>query len=109
MNLYKQVKESWTSDFISTSNSDQRAASSFRRRSPFVPFALKNDTGSQLKFTTNISDLNVPNKPVVKQSEDNWFVAEPGETIPFSFTSRSKYLLDESISIKHNAYFFVCR
>ncbi|CAH1134889.1 unnamed protein product [Ceutorhynchus assimilis] len=82
MSLYKQVKENWTSDLMKTSQG--------KLRSPFVPFALKNDTGSPLKFTTHISELNVPNRPVVQHNEDNWILAEPGETVPFSFTTRDK-------------------
>lgn len=53
------VKDNWTQDYCSPHRSVQgaeenqktMAAVGLRRRSPFVPFALKNDTGSVLWFT----------------------------------------------------------
>nr|CAI5831310.1 unnamed protein product [Callosobruchus analis] len=60
------------------------------RRSPFIPFALKNDTGSSLIFTTHISDVNSATTPVVYKSYDNWTRVDPGETVPFSFKTRDK-------------------
>ncbi|XP_050302982.1 intermembrane lipid transfer protein Vps13D isoform X2 [Anthonomus grandis grandis] len=80
MTLFKQVKENWTSDLLRNS--------ALKRRSPFVPFALKNNTGTSLKFTTHISDWNMPNKSVEKH--EGWWEAQPGETVPFSFTTRDK-------------------
>ncbi|KAF7280409.1 hypothetical protein GWI33_006075 [Rhynchophorus ferrugineus] len=88
MDLYKQVKESWMDDFLKMTRSEQKMAGSFKRRSPFIPFALKNDTGSSLRFTLLTSDLNTP-KPTVSDGS-RWISAEPGETIPFSFTNRAK-------------------
>lgn len=90
MDLYKQVKENWTSEFYKSTS--EKALTNFRRRSPFVPYALKNDTGSPLKFTTRVSDLDTPEQAVEREDDEdnNWFVAEPGDVIPFSFTSRGK-------------------
>lgn len=54
--LYKTVKENWTEDYYCTNNS--RLTSSIaghRRRSPFVPYALRNDTGSRVFFTTFVT------------------------------------------------------
>lgn len=89
MDLYRQVKENWINDFMKKSSVAQKGTMSFRRRSPFIPFALKNDTGSSLKFTLLLSNLNTP-KPLIPNNEDNWIIAEAGDTIPFSFTNRDK-------------------
>ncbi|KAJ8964860.1 hypothetical protein NQ314_004578 [Rhamnusium bicolor] len=51
---------------------------------------FKNETGSPLRFTTHISDMEKSTTPVVYKSEENWITVVPGETVPFSFTSRDK-------------------
>lgn len=54
--LYKAVKENWTEDYYSTNNSRLTSSpAGHRRRSPFVPFALRNDTGSRVFFTTCVT------------------------------------------------------
>ncbi|KAJ8920133.1 hypothetical protein NQ315_011790 [Exocentrus adspersus] len=94
MELYGQVKENWVKDYFrikqTSTASENRVTDSFRRRSPFIPFALKNDTGSSLKFTTHISDMDKSNTQFIYKSEANWTTVEPGETVSFSFTSRDK-------------------
>jgi len=61
MELYSMVKDNWTQDYYSPNKvcqSDDYQKSGtlgLRRRSPFVPFALKNDTGSVLWFTVLIT------------------------------------------------------
>lgn len=47
-NLYYQT---FRNDAVA-SNKTLGSPPGYRRRSPFVPFALKNDTGSRLWFTT---------------------------------------------------------
>ncbi|KAJ8974055.1 hypothetical protein NQ317_002301 [Molorchus minor] len=93
--LYSQVKENWTKDYYTSSdtqtgNPNKQGMSStidsFRRRSPFIPFALKNDTGSPLKFTTHISDLNNSKSPVVNRSDENWIITQ----CHFLFRGRDK-------------------
>lgn len=97
MELYGQVKENWIRDYSKVKQTltkkQKEAASanalhSFRRRSPFIPFALKNETGSSLKFTTHISDIDKSSTPIIYNSEANWITVESGQMIPFSFTSR---------------------
>lgn len=97
MELYGQVKENWTKDYYNvkqTLTRNQKEANSvstldsFRRRSPFIPFALKNETGSSLKFTTLISDIDKSSTPILYKSDENWIMVEPGQTVPFSFKSR---------------------
>lgn len=97
MELYGQVKENWMKDYSKVkqtlTKSQKEVASfsaldSFRRRSPFIPFALKNETGSSLKFTTHISDVDKSSAPIIYNSEANWITVESGQMVPFSFTSR---------------------
>lgn len=65
MDLYKMVKDSWTEDYcdqtpVRAALAEEKgiAALHVRRRLPFVPFALKNETGCQLWFTTLIKSGN---------------------------------------------------
>ncbi|XP_050720689.1 intermembrane lipid transfer protein VPS13D-like isoform X3 [Eriocheir sinensis] len=66
----------------------------YRRRSPFVPFALKNDTGCDLSFATltttpdNMMDLESPGHADAPERE--WVKVTAGSTIPFSFEGRGK-------------------
>ncbi|KAG5879440.1 hypothetical protein JTB14_025696 [Gonioctena quinquepunctata] len=93
--LYKQVKDNWTKDYYnircnSVDSRTPRGVDNFKRRSPFVPFALKNDTGSPLMFRTFVSDLDQSQSALINEGCDNWVSVNPGETIPFSFTTRDK-------------------
>nr|XP_015839049.1 PREDICTED: vacuolar protein sorting-associated protein 13D isoform X1 [Tribolium castaneum] len=97
--LYKQVKENWTKDYYS--GNDQRDNSmSYRRRSPFVPFALKNDTGSPLHFTTLITEINKFKAVSDYHKNDSWVLVAPGETVPFSFQNRVKMRHHDSHKMK---------
>lgn len=94
MELYKQVKDNWTKDYYNSrqiSNGADGKVNNFRRRSPFIPFALKNDTGSQLKFTTHISDVDNSSSRVVYKPYDHWINVNPGDTVPFTFRIRGSF------------------
>ncbi|XP_057336557.1 intermembrane lipid transfer protein Vps13D isoform X1 [Microplitis mediator] len=94
--LMKLVKDNWTQDY---SSSSQKAVSlqlqNYRRRSPFVPFALKNDTGSKLWFKTfiavaaEVSNTRFNTADFV-QRDKTWTEVASGETIPFTFEERGK-------------------
>lgn len=91
--LYKQVRDNWMQDFYSSSkepNSTKTQSNSlgFRRRSPFVPFAIKNETGSSLRFTPMTSDLDELYEHKSGKKEHKWYNVEHGNTVPFSFKSR---------------------
>lgn len=64
MELYSMVKDNWTQDYYNVHRVGQGSddyqksttgGTGLRRRSPFVPFALKNETGSVLWFTVLIT------------------------------------------------------
>lgn len=102
--LYNSVKEIWTQDYYSQKESLARlehgemknslsSPPGYRRRSPFVPFAIKNDTGSRLFFSTTTSgEESMVGHKHFRTSEDilNWTVVEPNATVPFSFTERGR-------------------
>lgn len=81
MEIYEIVKDNWTQDYYSTNSSVMV------KRSPFVPFALKNETGARLFFTTNVAipGNNTIYNPSSRTPKD-WKIVEPGETMTFSFT-----------------------
>ncbi|CAD1471583.1 unnamed protein product, partial [Heterotrigona itama] len=100
--LIELVKNNWMQDFYSTSNKDvnlNKASNgqSYRRRMPFVPFALRNETGCKLWFKTIIATAddakNVGQNFKVKndfQKDDTWLEVLPGDTVPFTFEGRGK-------------------
>lgn len=100
--LVKLVKDNWTQDYY-LSNKDSLLIKPFgsppgyRRRSPFVPFALKNETGSKLWFKTIIATTDTVSEVSGTSKRDNileldmtWVEVSPGETIPFTFEGRGK-------------------
>lgn len=88
MELYQQVKDNWMEDYYER---DNRCAHLHRRRSPFVPFALKNETGLQLWFTTLVTTVgNVSKEQSLSQSCVNWICVQPGAIIPFTFGAPHK-------------------
>ena len=69
----------------------------YRRRSPFVPFALKNETGSKVWFKTLIAtaeDDKIVDREFLRknalQKDDTWMEVEIGDTVPFTFEHRGK-------------------
>lgn len=95
--LYQQVRDSWVQDYYSEGDTLQSnepnapSPSAYRQRSPFVPYALKNDTGIPLHFTTFIIDTKYSfQNDVPLEVTDKWMLVAPGETVPFSFTAHSE-------------------
>lgn len=89
--LYKHVKDSWIQDYYSAANNSKSALSPpFRRRPPFIPFALKNDTGSVITYTTLVTENDCDEG---HNLEANWFTVGPGQVIPFTFKSHGKNVL----------------
>ncbi|KAK0083635.1 hypothetical protein PV325_008476 [Microctonus aethiopoides] len=103
--LIKLVKDNWTQDYYLSSKDNNTAMNktslsiqSYRRRSPFVPFALKNETGTKLWFKTFIAvtdDACRINHRVIGDNlierDLTWCEVAPGETIPFTFEERGKF------------------
>lgn len=98
--LYHVVKDNWMQD-LSKEPVNTKQLAVYRQRSPFVPFELKNDTGSLLYFTTLISefDRSFRNKDSM-QPDERWVKVAPGEVVPFTFRSRDKLRHRDSHKMK---------
>ncbi|CAK9827070.1 Intermembrane lipid transfer protein Vps13D [Anthophora retusa] len=100
--LIELVKNNWMQDFYLTSSKDvamNKASSgqAYKRRMPFIPFALKNETGCKLWFKTIIATAddtkNVGHNFKATntfQKDDTWLEVTPGDTVPFTFEGRGK-------------------
>lgn len=89
--LFNLVYENWTQDYYSASSKSviTSPGMNYRRRSPFVPFALRNETGVKLWFTTFVStpDTGVGSTEILSQKTDgqNWKFVDPGAVVTFTF------------------------
>ncbi|XP_042225636.1 vacuolar protein sorting-associated protein 13D-like isoform X3 [Homarus americanus] len=109
LELYRMVKNNWTSDYYnrerlevetSTVSSEDGckgivvSPQGYRRRSPFIPFALKNDTGCDLTFATmtatpdSMADMEILTRSDMPKMD--WIHVPAGSTVPFSFEGRGK-------------------
>lgn len=106
--LFNLVYENWMQDYYGSgstineasfdgSPSNSLSLINYRRRSPFVPFALKNETGLNLSFTTFVSTAgtssSTDNASDIKNRKWNaqqWTLVEPGAVIPFNFGPTNK-------------------
>ncbi|XP_065212498.1 intermembrane lipid transfer protein Vps13D isoform X2 [Planococcus citri] len=115
IDLYKNVKEAWVQDLynpkerIETESNRQSGISGYRRRSPFVPFALKNETGCLLSISTSVAagNCSLVSSPEsthgTRMEEDSvWHTVTSGETIQFSFGERDKHRHRDTHMVKHH-------
>ncbi|GAB6019931.1 hypothetical protein CHUAL_001462 [Chamberlinius hualienensis] len=96
LELYTNVKSSWTEDYYNQLDRSlcSESLTSYRRRSPFVPFALKNSTGCRLHFDT----MTINSEQLMQTDYDNagscssragaWTSVEVDQVVPFSFDGR---------------------
>lgn len=89
--LYRIVHDDWTQDYYSqpasastNKRSIQMSPNNYRRRNPFVPFAIRNETGVRLWFTALRSE-----SPMTS-TETRWTPVEPNAVTSFSFEPPSK-------------------
>ncbi|XP_033238212.1 vacuolar protein sorting-associated protein 13D [Drosophila pseudoobscura] len=84
--LFNMVLKNWTNDF------NDNGAKNFRQRSPFIPFALQNLTGTPLLFKPIYAPLGDMSCSDVHQLEiiKNWHSVPPNETKTFDFIQKSK-------------------
>ncbi|CAK1552704.1 unnamed protein product [Leptosia nina] len=98
IDLVRLVRTNWTTDYYAPQGSGQAEQSpkgspaGHRRRSPFVPYALRNLTGLRLWFTTltTASDELREGGEAMPFSgpDDSWVCVRAGDTEPFSFGAR---------------------
>uniref|UniRef100_A0A182NBT9 UBA domain-containing protein n=1 Tax=Anopheles dirus TaxID=7168 RepID=A0A182NBT9_9DIPT len=102
IDLFALVRDNWMQDYWNVETMEGKSSNgttSFRQRAPFIPFAIKNDTGVRLWYTTLISSElvsstrgrggivgSLPNVP----PEANWTLVEPGGVATFSYGTRNK-------------------
>lgn len=85
------VRNNWIKDYYGQSNNAD-SLTGFRRRSPFVPFALKNLTGEPLYFKTLYSSPGGITRTEVNQPDImcDWLAVQPNEILPFDFGPQTK-------------------
>ncbi|XP_043215701.1 vacuolar protein sorting-associated protein 13D-like [Amphibalanus amphitrite] len=92
LELYSMVRTNWTEDYYNRHRlGGPRVAS--RRRSPFVPFSLKNDTGSRLKFRTVLTSFSGGQDAAAAGpagGPGGWTEVGVDEAVPFTFGGRGK-------------------
>ncbi|ODN01813.1 Vacuolar protein sorting-associated protein 13D [Orchesella cincta] len=87
LNLYRTVSSNWTEDY--------QLQKSDKRRSPFVPFALRNETGSPLWFRAVLSENDVVIRERAKAPDEfsdrtGWMQVNHLAVQSFSFEGRVK-------------------
>uniref|UniRef100_A0A1A9X0W3 UBA domain-containing protein n=1 Tax=Glossina brevipalpis TaxID=37001 RepID=A0A1A9X0W3_9MUSC len=83
------VQKNWMEDYFGR---DTNSSTHFKRRHPFVPFALKNLTGEPLLFKIHYSEAGGIARTEITQNDlmCNWISVQHNEVIPFDFGPQSK-------------------
>ena len=97
LDLYHQTKKDWTTDIEEiTLHSQIRGSTRLSKRMPFVPFAIRNETGLRLWFSTR-TKTRYRSSSALKSTcydedgeEENWQEVKDGGEIQFSFESKSR-------------------
>ncbi|XP_058818048.1 intermembrane lipid transfer protein Vps13D isoform X2 [Topomyia yanbarensis] len=89
IDLYQLVKENWTQDYYNSTNLACKSPVNYRRRTPFVPFAIKNDTGVKLWYTTIVS-TETSRSSTVTDTDTQWTLVDTGGISTFSYSTKSK-------------------
>ena len=94
LELVGTVKMNWMEDYYGPNgkeiSSQPDGANVVRQRSPFVPFALHNATGSKLKFRTLTASLLADAVPTTASKNSRWINCDAGDVVAFSFENRGK-------------------
>lgn len=113
IDLTRLVHNNWTQDYygpVATIINPSGATSAtgtlkcYRKREPFIPFAIKNQTGVRLWFTTLVSEPGIAagtsssslsagqsrSLDVLNQADTRWTAVEPGAVRQFSFGPQTK-------------------
>ncbi|XP_059165407.1 intermembrane lipid transfer protein VPS13D-like [Physella acuta] len=105
IDLYKQTSGTWAADYLSQykdksriSRSSSNSSEFHHKRLPFIPYTIRNDTGSSLWFhtaTTTPTNLVTENQKDQKLDSayltvSEWKRVGPGESKPFHFQRQGK-------------------
>lgn len=93
--LFQLVKDNWMQDYFgggtSSSSSTSNNVSEIRRRTPFIPFAIKNETGVPLWFTTLSATPGDGVKPKnLLQTDSKWRLVDTSTSVAFTFGQPKK-------------------
>lgn len=89
IDLFQLVKDNWIQDYYAGASLSN--TSEIRRRTPFIPFAIKNETGVPLWFATLTATPgdDIKSKDLLQQ-ETIWTSVETSAIVPFSFGQPKK-------------------
>lgn len=95
LDLWSIVKSNWISDYYGApSNQAVQSPTSagFKRRTPFVPFALKNDTGEKLFFKILLTQPGGVTSTETASGNNitDWIEVTANQVIPFAYGQKSK-------------------
>ena len=92
LDLARMVKVNWGEDYYSgveAAEDSSQLTLTPRRRTPFVPFALKNQTGCALVFHCRVvaadGGKQMRHEEEAQDRERVWLRVTDGETVPFTF------------------------
>lgn len=98
--LYQLVHNNWSQDYYGSGTMDTLSPTNiknYRQRSPFVPFAIKNETGERLWFSTKVASegeaggySSAGSGTSIANQNDQWSCVDAGETKTFSFGPQTK-------------------
>lgn len=107
---YKETQSKWTEEYYKVNESAEHVS---KRRSPFVPFAIRNHTGQKISFATLTT---CPNKTNLSESVDNdpghrvlgeWKTVLAGCQLPFLIEERDKIRHKVNTVIKTEEMFLI--
>lgn len=100
--LFELVHNNWMQDYYGGTD-NVSSLKTYRPRVPFIPFAIKNETGVKLWFTTLISETGFSSNvsgaassslsrssDLLNQSDTRWSAVEPDAISTFSFGAPNK-------------------
>ena len=105
LELFRVVRANWGEDYYNEGEAEQRDEGSqlvprtppaIRRRTPFVPFALHNNTGCALAFHSRLVAAEGQKSGRRRDEGDTieegktWVQVADGQTVPFMFENRGK-------------------
>lgn len=95
IDLWSIVKNNWTSDYYAASSNQavqSPTSAGFKRRAPFVPFALKNDTGEKLSFKILLTQPGGVTSTETASGNmiTDWIDVVPNQVVPFAYGQKSK-------------------
>ena len=92
MEQYSQTQSKWTEEYFKESSPSEKIS---KHRTPFVPFAIRNNTGCNLAFATLTTSPRRISLSVTPDSDSHrdigeWRQVRAGDQLPFLIEERDK-------------------